>query len=120
MTNKQIFDIIYNGILEQGGPAINFEHEYIEYRSKNGRKCALGQLIPDEIYKPFFERWNVEEIPEVVEFFESKGYDLEFIKELQTIHDESVQSCDSEKSDDQFLSIFKRKMIDFAVTNKLM
>jgi hypothetical protein len=55
MTSKQeLFEKAINGLLQQGTVS------YIQgtgcmYRGLNGTKCAVGHLIPDELYDPEIE-----------------------------------------------------------------
>ena len=50
MTRQEMFNIAYKGLASQG-----FEHSldrdgFCVYRGENGRRCAIGWLIPDERY----------------------------------------------------------------------
>jgi hypothetical protein len=59
------------------------------YRAANGRKCAVGRLIPDHKYSQSLEGQSLE-----VEFaidlkaiLEEGGHDLTLVRQLQAIHD---------------------------------
>jgi hypothetical protein len=55
MTNKQeLFEKAVNGLLAQGVPSYDSSRSCM-YRGLNGTKCAIGHLIPDELYDPGFE-----------------------------------------------------------------
>lgn len=58
MTNvaQEIFDRVAEGLLGQGGPSMSDRFdETCAYRGVDGRKCAIGHLIPDEKYFPDLE-----------------------------------------------------------------
>lgn len=48
-TKQGLFDLIVSKVLEQGMPSAD-EGGYCMYRGIEGRKCAIGHLIPDDIY----------------------------------------------------------------------
>ena len=56
--NQEKFDKIVSdaivGVLKQGGIAINPSGDCL-YRSNDGRKCVVGQIISDEYYSEKFE-----------------------------------------------------------------
>ncbi len=51
--HQAIFDFVVQKIWEQGGPARSGSS--CLYRHPNGRKCALGWLIPDDEYRGTME-----------------------------------------------------------------
>lgn len=58
------------------------------YRGEDGTKCAVGCLIPDEIYEEHFERKVVELLPSKIFYYigiDSKSKQL--LKSLQSVHD---------------------------------
>jgi len=62
MTAQEIFDKVINHLLQQGGPALNYNYDddhKCRYRSNNGLKCAVGCLIPDDQYDPLMEGMGV-------------------------------------------------------------
>lgn len=57
MTNQEIFDKVLNHLRQQGHAAtvfINGETS-CRYRAGDGGMCAVGCLIPDELYTPEIE-----------------------------------------------------------------
>lgn len=114
MNKQQIFDTVVKGILSQGGESFNSGTGYCAYRNGQGRKCAIGWLIPDEIYTSNMEyAYSVDDITNKI------GIDAEhdaFCFELQMIHDSSGRAGlgNHRKSDEDFLSEWKKRMIDFA------
>lgn len=56
------------------------------YRGDNGRKCAVGMVIPDEDYSPDMELF-VASKGKVYRYLVGEGYDVPFLIRLQHIHD---------------------------------
>lgn len=56
-TKQETFNLVVKGLAAQGferakGP---YKDSSCMYRDDKGRKCAVGQLVPDEIYDPEME-----------------------------------------------------------------
>ncbi|AKF13413.1 hypothetical protein PHIN3_150 [Sinorhizobium phage phiN3] len=90
MTRQEIFTTVWKGLESQGWnvsmTAGSSHQTTCAYRGANGRKCAAGWLIPDDEYEPSMEGMMVLETA----YFENKfnAAELEFIGELQDIHDQ--------------------------------
>ncbi len=54
MTSQTMFDRVATHLLTQNKPARDSNGE-CRYRTKDGLKCAIGELIPDDKYDPDFE-----------------------------------------------------------------
>lgn len=54
MNRQEIFDKVLEHLRKQGGLSLN-EHGKCCYRGNHGNKCAIGVLIPDELYKSRME-----------------------------------------------------------------
>lgn len=86
LSNQKIFDVVYRGLKSQG-----FERSLLSdgvtcaYRGYGGAKCAAGWLIPDELYKEEYEGSTIDNSVDLENYF---GRKLEFVMELQTIHDD--------------------------------
>lgn len=106
-TNQEAFDIALNGILQQGGPSLDKENVNCMYRSHQGRKCAIGWLIPDDKYNPDFEKKGI--FNDIVSnTMRELGYnDINFLTNLQHCHD----CC---KFGNKFISSFKSEMKELA------
>ena len=61
-TAQKVYDTILFGLRKQAAPSIEMVNEWpaCRYRSKDGKKCAAGMLIPDELYDPGFETWGAQ------------------------------------------------------------
>lgn len=96
MTPQEAFDQSTRGIIAQGGPAMTGPHRSYRAPQPDGtvRKCAAGQLLPDEAYDPAMEGKRAH-------LFLNKlspiwGLDLQrdkeiFLDSLQSAHDEAAK-----------------------------
>lgn len=93
MTNQEMFDKAVRGVIDQGGPSIKFikGHPICVYRSGDGKKCAIGQLIPDDMYDPEMERAPLCSVFEGAGFTQLDGVDFDFVAALQRVHDISAR-----------------------------
>lgn len=87
LLNKQeVFDKIITGLRRQGKQSK--DGFFCAYRSADGCKCAVGQLIPDEAYHPMMEGYGVNH-PVILEAL-LRVVDpstILFISYMQYIHD---------------------------------
>ena len=89
LTKQDIFNISANGLLKQGKKSVD-AHSCL-YRGPNGLKCAIGMLIPDELYQDRFEGQSASDsgaiktlnVPDTAEY-------ALFLDNLQDIHDEHL------------------------------
>ena len=65
MTEQEIFDTVLTHLREQGEAATSAGGS-CRYRGANGTACAVGCLIPDELYDPLIEGLGVGRIIEAV------------------------------------------------------
>lgn len=84
MTLQEAFDIASVGLLTQKYPSQNSSGECL-YRGPRGRKCAVGFLIPDELYTRSLEGKGLEFVREQIPELCKLPYD--FLDCLQHIHD---------------------------------
>lgn len=93
MTNQEAFDIAARHLLKQRRKS--YWGGACAYRDGYGLKCAVGCLIPDELYKPEMECSDFgaglsvaglcEKYPEVAALLE--GVDMCLLNDLQNCHD---------------------------------
>jgi len=97
MTRQQIFTKVKNHLLSQNAKAMG-KYSTCMYRAGGGLKCAVGCLIPDDVYDDRIERRTVENLCDgaVKEFTFLKDFDKDFLRGLQGIHD-NVDVKDWEK-----------------------
>ena len=58
MTGQEIFDGVLAHLRKQGKASVN-DVGKCAYRGEGGTACAVGCLIPDELYDPRIENWGV-------------------------------------------------------------
>lgn len=95
MTNQEIFNKIWQHFVVEKNPRSMRENLCV-YRGFGGAKCAVGILIPDELYDPRFEKqsWGTlcreSTLPEFRKLQEFLGEINEgFLEDMQAIHDSS-------------------------------
>lgn len=97
-NNPQAFyDDVVNHLRKQGCKSLSEKEGFCRYRGKNQTKCAIGGIIPDELYFPGLENKNIRGIcfPKDDEHSDSLSLVAEFIGKsnqklgdaLQIIHD---------------------------------
>ena len=82
------FNIIVRALRKQKSKAMGFYPDYrCAYRGANGNKCAIGHLIPDELYDSCYDEMLVEE--DVIIALAKKGLFIrsDFFARMQRIHD---------------------------------
>lgn len=112
-TKQEAFDTAVKGLLLQGKPSHfpGFFQDLCCYRSPTGEKCAIGHLIPDDLYNPSLERSTPlgDEFKNVF-----KDTDLFFLTDMQLrLHDEY------KRSHGNFKQWVKYQALGFAADNRL-
>lgn len=109
MIKRQlIFDTVARHLLTQGTRAVTEYGRACRYRGPDNTKCAIGALIPDDIYSDHLEGGGVHAllcepinnfVPENIPYIERfrtwfknvygkpNEFDMRFLSDLQTIHD---------------------------------
>ena len=92
-TKKQkFFNTSYAGLRDQG---FNMSEDFsCMYRSDNGRRCALGFLIPDDKYNQNIEGSGPGEVAHLIVGDDFDSDVVKFFEDLQVCHDESSSSED--------------------------
>lgn len=105
-TDQEVFDKVAKHLLTQGERStgniynIDYDEEYEEpddvsdcaYRGDNGLMCAVGCLIPDEVYLPSMEGQSVSSLLWGYtgnNLKEHLGSNQVLLQDLQDIHDET-------------------------------
>ena len=99
MQQQEIFDTVVRHLAKQGKPAMNAVGKCL-YRGPDGTKCAVGFLIPDDIYVPEMDQGSLGMLLGVVELI-SKFKTLpdffrintSLLSELQAVHDHQPQDA---------------------------
>jgi hypothetical protein len=104
MTNQEAFSKVKAGVNAQGGPAYN-GYKCV-YRAPDGKKCAAGQLIPDDEYTESLEGSSVVELDTENRLPPSlAGINIDLLRKMQMAHD-----CASELKYPEFLLLFNNNM----------
>ena len=93
LTDQEAFDIMVNHLRAQGVKAqvwsSNIQAKVCRYRTPDGRKCAVGALIPDKLYEPCMEGSNIDVLladnPVLARYF--KGVHPDMLRMVQVVHD---------------------------------
>lgn len=107
LTRQEAFDKAARGIIAQGKKSFNPKTGFCVYRARDGCKCAVGHLIPDDVPDESIGLGSIYLGNVVDHLFEAEM--LGFLKHLQEAHD----LCEDE-SGDEFLSEYRLNMVDVA------
>ena len=91
MNNQEVFDTAVPFLLKQNARS-SYSGGNCYYRSPNGRKCAIGACIPDELYLPEMDNESGLTITALCieyDFIRKLFSDCsnDFLREMQIIHD---------------------------------
>lgn len=85
---QEVFDIVVNHLFTQGRPAYDGDQGCM-YRAPDGLCCAVGVLIPDDLYDKALEKNPSDYI--IQDFFDAGLADWRehknLLRQLQDIHD---------------------------------
>lgn len=104
MTPLEIATTTIQGLINQGGPAWGIYH--CLYRTPEGRKCVVGQLISDEDYIPQMEDNTIDELFDITIFGATINFPpyfrehIQLLRDLQTLHDKHTESAHSPLHED--------------------
>ena len=88
---QEVFDIVVNHLVTQRRPAYNDIRNCV-YRAPDGLRCAVGVLIPDDLYDPEFEGVGVDSL--IRELFNEDLADWrdhrKLLLALQHVHDKCL------------------------------
>lgn len=89
MNDKQAFDYVREFLLKQGMRSHRGRPTDCAYRGYGGLKCAVGCLIPDEKYLPWFEGESVTALEErgCLEEIGIDHLSVHMLDDLQSLHD---------------------------------
>jgi hypothetical protein len=114
LNKQEAFDKAVRGIILQGGPSIAGVD--CLYRGPDGRKCAIGHLIPDDVYDPEMEGRGITTTAttsRIRKFLVSQGWDsvedIYFLLGLQEIHDNASMSRDFINDFIEYAAMFAAK-----------
>lgn len=93
-TAQQLFDTAVGALLAQG--VRSFDDGMCRYRGPDGTKCAVGHLIPDEVYDEAMESKHVLAVlnrnPQMAEHLHASDRPETFtrpmLRDMQKVHDD--------------------------------
>ncbi|WP_322046021.1 hypothetical protein [Paraburkholderia sp. J67] len=94
LTRQDVFDVIAWRLLFQNARALGPDRIKNMYRAPDGKRCAIGWIIPDDLYSPEFESTGVRDIATTLaetehgkEFAAFVGAHVAMLCDLQGLHD---------------------------------
>lgn len=101
MTDVELVTFVFDKLIEQGGCSKGIQPcggSNCLYRAPNGRRCAVGWLIPDDKYDSKFEGGGILNSRNVKlqQILIELGYDIHILLNLQKIHDTTFGSTDEQ------------------------
>lgn len=96
MNRQHVFNQVADHLLRQMAKSEGEDEDqgvgWCLYRGPHGRRCAIGCLIPDDVYTPSMEGNGIDDLlrdhPQALPF-EMTDADICFLARLQLIHDDS-------------------------------
>ncbi len=89
-TNQKTFNKVVRFLYKQKEQSVDTDGSFCMYRGENGRRCAAGCLIPNKLYNKEMEGTGCEyEKNEVYKVLVKLGYEPDFVRKLQLVHDGS-------------------------------
>lgn len=123
MTKQEMFDKVAEHLLKQGGPAWDDKDGACKYRAPNGRKCAAGCLIPDNMYRKEWEGSAADCLRDRDDRYPlDKLFNGMFARTLQNAHDDAVLYTSADgtvNSDADWLVEWKSNMRRIADSHNL-
>jgi hypothetical protein len=116
MDKQAIFDKVWKHFVVDGG---GYSATGIcNYRDGKGNSCAVGCLIPDELYDPLMEGSGLMTNPKVqnvlTDLFGAVYSDFKFFQDLQLIHDGWYRHNNT-----LFIEHMRRNLLSFAAKEGL-
>lgn len=117
MNKQKVYDDVCAHLIAQNSRSLD-ENHFCVYRSAEGKKCAVGGIMPDHIYNSNMESKTVfsHRLIPLLDYLDCEysknednvsGADVAFLSGLQSIHDE-CEPCQ-----------WKDSLKDFGRFNKL-
>ena len=92
---QEVFDLVTKHLFAQGRPAYDGNRGCM-YRTHDGLRCAVGVLIPDDLYDPAFEMNKADSV--IQELFDADLADWrehkDLLLSLQVAHDNCLREPD--------------------------
>jgi hypothetical protein len=86
MTKQEIFDTVAIHLIKQGKQSADASGACF-YRSPDGLKCAVGCLIPDEVYRPKMEGRSISTLFKNFSELNFLQPSVGLLNDIQRVHD---------------------------------
>lgn len=124
MNRQESFNHICRNLIAASAPSVyrddTIEETKCQYRGEDGAKCAVGWLIPDDLYNPHMEGKTVLRLfvdhPELQEEPTFKAWTSYLLCELQEMHDNAAVEWHPGMD---WGSIMRANLTEFATRNNL-
>ncbi|CAB3758464.1 hypothetical protein [Paraburkholderia humisilvae] len=97
LDRQDVFDIVAWNLLRQNARATAFDRVKCLYRAPDGKRCAIGWLIPDDVYSKALEFFGVRDIAaRLIEtdygakFARFLYIHMPLLRDLQEMHDANL------------------------------
>lgn len=91
LTKQQIFEKVCRHLARQAAPSVRHKPDDPEpdclYRGPKGLRCAVGCLIPDNLYRPTMEGYNVSDLAKFHPELPHLRRHTNILTKMQYIHD---------------------------------
>lgn len=119
MTPQQIFDTVATHLFTQGKQAVNTNGACM-YRGENGTKCAIGVLIPDNLYTDAMEGRSAGSLFHVdVDYPQYLEVNKKLLSSLQNVHDFSYNWDNTETLKDALVGVAEMNQLSTDVLEGL-
>ncbi len=90
MTTQEIFDKVSKHLLTQNQKSMHpTKATACAYRGAGGLKCAIGCLIPDELFDDSWNHYLVGDLPDEILVLLGYTKNVGLLEDLQSVHDAS-------------------------------
>jgi hypothetical protein len=118
MRAQEIFDTVATHLFTQGRRAIN-DIDRCLYKTDSGLKCAVGCLIPDDMYSSKMENNDLITIIDRYTLPKYFARNQDMLSRLQTIHDEDYAWGTTEDMKDALKKVARNHHLKMSVLNNL-
>jgi hypothetical protein len=116
---QKYFDIAVSGVLKQGNPSISNSGN-CKYRGMNNDRCAIGWLIPDDMYNPKMEGFSINNLCDKYSFPDYIINNLTFFDRLQTCHDFNSEKVNNAEFIDAFKNDVKKLALKYNLSTEVL
>lgn len=100
---QEAFDKMARGVIKQGKQAVKPDGDTMTcvLRTKDGLRCAIGQMIPAKQYRKWFEDLGLDDLAKIIPAL--RELDFNFLHDVRSAHDNSDEG-------ERFIKDFKGAM----------